>query len=74
MDSKKGLDTQHFQSFSIFIQCWLYTALPTPGKCFRPNPPKNSAVSEKIRPHTVSLHKGSFLKTSGQKVTQKLNL
>jgi hypothetical protein len=31
------------------------SVLPTPGKCFLPDQPKNSAEGEKILPHIVSV-------------------
>jgi hypothetical protein len=36
------------------------TVLPTHGKCFLPDQPKNSAAGEKIRPHNIFSIKGWF--------------
>jgi hypothetical protein len=45
--------------------------LPTPGKLFRPNLPKNSAAGEKVRPLKGSFHKYCFTNNFGVKWRKK---
>jgi hypothetical protein len=61
IDLTKFLRTVKELTFSLFISFRIYASLvlPTSGKLFQPNQPKNSATEEKFLSHILSVLRGT---------------